>query len=267
MTLQDNNAAQGLSATQTFTWEARDASYAQTVLSDGPVSYWRMEETSGTAAADVKGANAGTYTGGPTLGKDGLVHDGGKAPRFVSGTNWVSVPSSASLGPTAAISVEAWVRVEGVPPSYRRFAWKGTSAYQIRLDGPTRATGSRSSSRSAGPSSRAPPAPARRRSARSTTSSAPTTAPRSASMSTGSCPARRTGPAPSTPTPTPSRSPAPGTVRSTRSRSTTTPSAPAASRPITPPRPTDLATELRAPGADISREGEEVRVGARRVSA
>lgn len=135
MTLQDNNAAQGLSAIQAFTWEARNASYVQTVLSDSPVSYWRMEETSGTAAADVKGANAGTYTGSPTLGQDGLVHDGAKAPRFVSGSNKVTVASSASLSPTSAITVEAWVRIEDVPPSYRRMAWKGTSAYQLRLDG------------------------------------------------------------------------------------------------------------------------------------
>jgi hypothetical protein len=135
VTLQDADAAQGLTAGQTFTWEARDATYAQTVLSDTPVSYWRMEETSGTAAADAKGVNAGTYTGGPTLGQDGLIHDGTRAPRFVSGSNKVTVASSASLSPTSAITVEAWVRVEDVPPNYRRMAWKGTSAYQLRLDG------------------------------------------------------------------------------------------------------------------------------------
>jgi hypothetical protein len=42
------------------------------VLSDGPASYWKLNETklnetSGTTATDRTGANNGTYTIGPTL--------------------------------------------------------------------------------------------------------------------------------------------------------------------------------------------------------
>src|SRR3954453_15260692 len=40
-------------------------------LADNPVSYRRLHETSGTVAADGKGSNPGTYTGGPALAQTG----------------------------------------------------------------------------------------------------------------------------------------------------------------------------------------------------
>src|SRR5262249_18708605 len=35
--------------------------YANEVLADSPISYWRLGETSGTTAADQKGTSPGTY--------------------------------------------------------------------------------------------------------------------------------------------------------------------------------------------------------------
>lgn len=49
--------------------------YQAEVLVDDPISYWRLGEASGTAAADETGANNGTYVGGVTLGTAGLVGD------------------------------------------------------------------------------------------------------------------------------------------------------------------------------------------------
>src|SRR3954452_22739808 len=55
------------------TTKAGPAGYAAEVTSDAPVSYWRLGETSGTAAADQRAANPGTYVGSPTLGSGSLL--------------------------------------------------------------------------------------------------------------------------------------------------------------------------------------------------
>jgi len=49
-------------------WEP---SYDSIILAANPVSYWKSDETSGTTAADAKGLNPGTYTGGFTLAQPG----------------------------------------------------------------------------------------------------------------------------------------------------------------------------------------------------
>ena len=57
--------------------------YAETILAEaGLVSFWKLAETSGTAAADSKGSNAGVYTGSPTLNVAPLVTGGDKAVTF-----------------------------------------------------------------------------------------------------------------------------------------------------------------------------------------
>ena len=43
------------------------------VLDDGPSSYWRLGETSGTTAGDQKTANTGTYIRSPPLGQTSLL--------------------------------------------------------------------------------------------------------------------------------------------------------------------------------------------------
>jgi hypothetical protein len=48
------------------------ADYRAAVMADTPSGYWRLDETSGTAAADASGnGNAGTYAGGVTLNEPG----------------------------------------------------------------------------------------------------------------------------------------------------------------------------------------------------
>jgi hypothetical protein len=85
--------------------------YPDAVLADNPVSYWRLNETSGTAAADSKGTNPGTYIGGPTLGQTGALPDtlNNKAATFDGINDRVEVNDSASLRP-AQLTVEAWVK-------------------------------------------------------------------------------------------------------------------------------------------------------------
>jgi len=59
--------------------------YKDVVLDDVPTSYWRLDEPSGTVAADQQGANVGTYVNGPTLNKDTLLPGGGTPDPAVAG--------------------------------------------------------------------------------------------------------------------------------------------------------------------------------------
>lgn len=112
LTLNDVNAAQGLSGTATFSWEARDIAYNPAVLTTpGLVAYWRLGEPSGTTAADSFGSNTGTHFGGVTPGAAGLLTNDADLAASFDGTNdYVNVPDSAALSPTTAISVEAWIK-------------------------------------------------------------------------------------------------------------------------------------------------------------
>ena len=98
--------------------QARSAatSYDQTVLANAPAAYWRLGETSGTAAVDTSGkGNGGSYSGGVTLASAGLINDPNTAATFDGNDDRMYFNDSASLSPTAAISVEAWVRPTVVP--------------------------------------------------------------------------------------------------------------------------------------------------------
>ena len=113
--------------------------YLATVKADGPVSYWRLGETSGTAAADSVGTSTGTYRNGVTLGAPSLlVSDStNRAASFDGVNDVVSVPSSAGLSPTGAVTVEAWVRPTAKPAagSFASVVSKA-DAYSIQFNGP-----------------------------------------------------------------------------------------------------------------------------------
>jgi Concanavalin A-like lectin/glucanases superfamily len=85
------------------------------------ISYWRLGEAAGAiTAADSKGSNDGTYTGGVTLGEAGLVlNDPDTAAKFDGSTGYVAVPrNDDSLNPPA-FTVEALVSVAGGEGQFR----------------------------------------------------------------------------------------------------------------------------------------------------
>ncbi|MDQ1391157.1 MAG: hypothetical protein QOF30_134 [Acidimicrobiaceae bacterium] len=115
------------------------SSYAAAVTADRPVSYWRLGESAGTVAADSMATNSGTYLRGVTLGSASLLpSDSTNLAASFDGTNdVVSVPSSAGLSPTTAVSVEAWARTAVIPAngSFASLATKAES-YSLQLNGP-----------------------------------------------------------------------------------------------------------------------------------
>jgi hypothetical protein len=112
--------------------------YAAAVAADGPVSFWRLGEASGTSAADSVGTNTGTYLNGVTLGAPGLTSDAATTGGLFDGVNdSVSVPSATGLSPTGAVTVEAWVRPTAKPAA-GTFASVATKAesYSLQFNGP-----------------------------------------------------------------------------------------------------------------------------------
>ncbi len=112
--------------------------YAGAVAADGPVSYWRLGDASGTVAADVQGANAGTYLNGVTLGAPSLLtgDPANRAASFDGVNDAVSIPSTSRLSPAAAVTVEAWVRPTSLPGAgtFRSVATKAES-YSLQFNG------------------------------------------------------------------------------------------------------------------------------------
>lgn len=85
--------------------------YSQAVLgTTGLVSFWRLNEQSGTTTADIADSNPGTYENGVTLGGPSLVHTdtNNYAASFDGSTQFVEVPFAANINP-AKFTVEAIV--------------------------------------------------------------------------------------------------------------------------------------------------------------
>jgi hypothetical protein len=98
----------------------KDVPYSQAVVADGPVSYWRLGETSGTVAADEMGLYPGQYMNDVALGVPGAIPgDSDPAASFLAGQHTkVEVPFAADLNP-AQFSLELWAKVTGGAGNYR----------------------------------------------------------------------------------------------------------------------------------------------------
>jgi hypothetical protein len=92
------------------------ADYSDVVLDTaGLVSFWRLNEQSGTTAADSKDGNPGTYENGVTLGGASLVNTDTDnfAASFDGATGFVDVPFAANVNPPK-FTVEAIVNPSAV---------------------------------------------------------------------------------------------------------------------------------------------------------
>jgi RHS repeat-associated protein len=110
-----NNFGTGPAATSPLTTitAGSNPAYAATVLGDGPVAYYRLDDSAGTIAADSSGGGqAGGYSGTYTLAKaGGLLNDGDKSVSVNGGS--VTAPDAFMPMGNNARSIEAWVNVSG----------------------------------------------------------------------------------------------------------------------------------------------------------
>lgn len=119
--------------------------YSSVILADSPLAYWRLNEASGTTAADSSGnAHNGTISGAVTLGAAGLVAGAGSDTAYsFDGTAGTPGQVLTAWNPSgySAFSVEAWVNfstiVSGSNPrlivnSHDDFT--GTSGFELFYD-------------------------------------------------------------------------------------------------------------------------------------
>jgi len=118
VTLADDNGAQTLTATQAFTWEARNTTlYSQVVMSDNPASYWKLDEAAGTTAADSAGPNPGTYTNSPVLNQSSGVKDAATAVAFDGVNDRVQLGDIYDFAGRTPFSFELWLNRSAPGPS------------------------------------------------------------------------------------------------------------------------------------------------------
>ncbi len=102
---------------------ARADSYAQTILADNPLAYYRLEEQPGEGTA-VDSSSTGAYAGTYVYSLDGLYPKMGQAgietnsvyfrsytdDAGTAETSYVEIPYAEQLNPKGAFSAECWVR-------------------------------------------------------------------------------------------------------------------------------------------------------------
>ncbi len=142
--LVSNLYGSALSSSAALTVVPPNYPYAQLVLADNPLSYFRLDETSGTTAFDCVGGRNGIYNS-TQLGQPGYnLLDTHTSARFGPSQNSYvgSIPIDFGSAANQSLTVECWVR-GGVPGSDAGLITKGTGAggEQINLDcgGPGRA--------------------------------------------------------------------------------------------------------------------------------
>ena len=93
--------------------------YAAEVLADGPVLYWRLDETAGITAMDASGHNHhGTYNGTLQFGQPGaIVGDTDTAVSFEGGA--IDAGGIFDFAGTEPYTLEAWIRPTTIDTVYR----------------------------------------------------------------------------------------------------------------------------------------------------
>lgn len=95
------------------------------------VSLWRLDELSGTEAADATGAAPGTYVNEPGLGAEGLTAGPGNAVSFDGLDDHVAIAPTAPLDLSSEITLEAWIEAQ----AFRGSMIRRNDAYELRPQG------------------------------------------------------------------------------------------------------------------------------------
>jgi len=94
--------------------EGSKTEYDDKIVELSPLSYWKLDETSGTTATDSIGTNHGTYVGSPTLGEPNLIptQSSSKSVKFDRSLNqYVNFPDNPATH-VSTITVTGWFKRE-----------------------------------------------------------------------------------------------------------------------------------------------------------
>jgi prepilin-type N-terminal cleavage/methylation domain-containing protein len=90
--------------------------YANIVLADNPIAFWRLGESSGTTAVDASpnGLNA-TYVGSPTLGVAGALSNNSNTAISLNGpSQYLTSPNLTALAQSSpSVTAEVWFKANG----------------------------------------------------------------------------------------------------------------------------------------------------------
>ncbi len=112
------------------------ADYGATVLEDDPLSYWRLDETSGTSVADEMSAVVGSYVNTPTLGETPLIDDGTSVKFDEASNERVDLNDHYDFTGTAPFSAEAWVEAGSMGSQYPQIVSKyASNGWSFYFDG------------------------------------------------------------------------------------------------------------------------------------
>jgi Concanavalin A-like lectin/glucanases superfamily len=107
---------------------ASASTYSDRVLAAFPSAYWRLDESTGTNAADSASTNTGTYVGSVSLSQPGaLTGDPDTAAGLDGTTGTVQIPSTTGVSPSGPLTVEAWIKPTSLPAA-------GASSMILRKD-------------------------------------------------------------------------------------------------------------------------------------
>ncbi|NJQ04691.1 LamG-like jellyroll fold domain-containing protein [Streptomyces lonarensis] len=128
-----NTSAQSLPATVTAA--AGSQPYADAVLADDPVLYWRHDETGGFYASDVSGNdNSGVHRGNPSRGVTpaAVPYPGARGIGYTGGITTYTYSDTAFDSP-GRFSVETWFRTESTQGGriigFSRNIWRTSTSY------------------------------------------------------------------------------------------------------------------------------------------
>src|SRR5207253_1068179 len=97
-----------------FSAPIRPSAYPAAVQADSPVAYWRLDEGTGTSAADAgPNSDTGTYSGGYTVALPGALRDPSTAVDFNGSTGKVTAGVTGIPSGSSARTVEAWIKPNG----------------------------------------------------------------------------------------------------------------------------------------------------------
>lgn len=90
---------------------AQALTYPQTILADSPVHYYRLNETSGSSAADSAYGSPATYQISPTFSRTGAIYDGDTAIGATLGQINTGVIYSGYGAVNHTIGCEVWFKI------------------------------------------------------------------------------------------------------------------------------------------------------------
>jgi len=112
--------------------------YSDIILLDTPVSFWKLDEPSGTTAFDTLSTNSGVYSN-CTLNQTACPGSQiGPSVLFNGTSSNITIPTSPSLHPTTNISIEAWIYPRVVNNGLNLFIMAGNGPanpdYVLKID-------------------------------------------------------------------------------------------------------------------------------------